>query len=361
MINIIMCGSSGSRPTPSEIFYKENSVRRNIIEGLHRGDALDKIAETLSLNYQEFMRHIKIMEAAGYVSSSRGTYSPGFFVALADEVEVMKGFAEPWGERISTLIQKQENWRVIEDVYKKLSVFPRFSFKRIGLPLVGDFLLDIGMLKVFYKDSTIMPQPSDKFGGNFYVWGVEGGYDSLGRYGSHSESFNDMSVFSFGGGKERKRATLPDAYWGMTAEIGKDGASKIAKAVIAEYVRYYDDATVTISNDSLKYLVKWKYIRKIPEGFRCLAPVYKGKDFPLVRSLAQRMGKIILEQFKDEKRGLDEQFRKLRGSKHSSFAEFFCWFWHLVFSETIDSLIEVGKISKPRLGYEYGVATIPLE
>lgn len=356
-----MCGSKGSRHSPSEIFYKEGlEIRRNIIESLHRGEASNKIAETLSLNHQELMDHVKTMEAAGYVRAFKGTCLPSFFVALADEVEVIKKLAEQWGEQISIVIEKKENWRVIEDTCKKLSFSSRFSFKRIGLPLVGDFLLDVGMLRIFYEDSTLMPEPSDKFGGNFYVWGVEGEAGALGRYGSHGGRFDDVTVFSFGGEKHRNRATLPDAYWRMTAKIGKDKANKIVKTAIAEYIKYYDDATFTISKYSSKYLAEWKYLRETLEGVKCLAPVYEREDFPVVMSLVQHVGKMILEPFKDNKSSLEEQFGKLRGSKHSSFAEFFCWFWHLVFTRTIDSLIKVGKISKPELGYEYGVATVPL-
>lgn len=214
MINIIMCGSAGSRPTPYKIFYMQGlEVRRNIIEELHHGKTIDQIAKTLSISSQQLMNHIQAMEKTGYVKLHEDRYFPNFLVALADEVETVKDIAYSWGTHLTAAIQKQKNWQIIEDTYKRLSVSERFPFRRIGLPLVGDFLLDIGMLGIFYQDATIMPHPSDEYGGNFYVWGIEGAMDALGRYGSHSEKFNDVMVFSFGGEKVRKRVTLPDAYW----------------------------------------------------------------------------------------------------------------------------------------------------
>lgn len=90
----------------------------------------------------------------------------------------------------------------------------------------------------------------------------------------------------------------------MTTIIGKDKADALVKKPITEYLRYYDDATAKISKKSIGHLVEWKYIEKTPGSIRCLAPVYRKTDLPILSSFVEKMGTVVLEQLKETKTNL---------------------------------------------------------
>jgi hypothetical protein len=52
---------------------------------------------------------------------------------------------------------------------------------------------------------------------------------------------------------------------------------------------------------------------------------------------------------------IEDTFKKCKASRYASFAEFFCWLYHLTFTETIDHLIAKQKLKTPIHGYEYWI------
>jgi len=369
-LNVIICGNAdASEYNPSIVFQKQ--IRKGIIVGLHEGYSVESIAKSLNVSKEEVLSHLGFLKDAEFITEKKGRMVPSFFVALKEDVLRTKRAAKCLGEEIEKCYDA--NWDTIMETYHKLSVSRKFGFDRVGFVLIGAYSLD--MIDKFAEEGKIMPKAPKRKGGSFYLWIVENGMEALGRYGMHSGQLGEYCFATFGGEKKRRRSSPPDHKSKILMEEMNennllDAYNKFMKLPISEretlkkkiddvtlktlmdYERKYRDNNYKISRESEKYLREWLYL---DENLTPSAPIYTQKDMDIIRNFVDVMSIQVFNVIYKNLDKIQNSFKKCRASEYADFAEFFCWLYHLTFTETMDCLIRKQKLWQPPCGYEYWI------
>lgn len=121
---------------------------------------------------------------------------------------------------------------------------------------------------------------------------------------------------------------------------------------LMEYEKKYWDSSYEISRESEKLLKEWLYL---DENLQPQAPIYTQKDMEIIKNFVDKMSTYIFETIYKNLSSLQKTFGRCEASKYANFAEFFCWLYHLTFTETMDHLINKQKLKPPPHGYEYWI------
>jgi hypothetical protein len=84
-----------------------------------------------------------------------------------------------------------------------------------------------------------------------------------------------------------------------------------------------------------EYLKKWMYVG---EDLTPLAPIYTKKDLDTIKDFTDKMSIHVFDVVNENLDRIKSAFKECKASGYADFAEFFCWFYHLLFSETLDYL-----------------------
>jgi hypothetical protein len=366
----IICGNAdASEYNPYNAFQPQ--VRKGIIVGLHIGCSVEYMAKSLNVPKKELLNHLEFLRDAEFVIEKNGRMFPAFFVALKEDVLRTKKASIDLGEKLAKLYEAR--WESIIETYRKLSVSSRFNFDRVGFVLVGAYSLD--MIEKFAEEGKIMPKAPKRKAGSFYMWGVENGMNALGRYGMHSGQLGEYGFATFGGEKERRRCSPPDhGSKILMEEMGESNAiiaySKFIKLqsferetlkkrvdektlkALMEYEKKYQDSNYKISQESEKRLREWLYL---DENLTPQAPIYTQKDIDIIKNFVDDISTNIFEIIYKNHDKIQNTFRKCKASEYADFAEFFCWLYHLTFTETMDHLIRAQKLRQPAHNYEFWI------
>ncbi|MEM2739077.1 MAG: hypothetical protein QXK93_08855 [Candidatus Bathyarchaeia archaeon] len=368
--DVIICGSAdASEYNPYIVF--QTQIRKGIIIGLHEGYSVKSIAKSLNVSKQEVVSHLGFLRDAEFIREKNGCIVPAFFVALKEDVLRTKRAAKRLGVELAELYKT--HWDAVVETYHKLSVSSRFDLDRVSFVLIGAYSLD--MIDKFAVEGKIMPKAPKRKAGSFYMWGVEDGMETLGRYGMHSGELGGYGFATFGGERERRRTSPPD-HWSkfLMEEMDEDNPlnaynkfiklqsserealmEKVNEATLKalmEYERRYQDSSHKISRESEKYLKEWLYL---DENLTASAPIYTQKDIDIIRNFVDDMSTYIFDVIHKNLDKIQNTFRKCKASEYANFAEFFCWLYHLTFTETMDYLIREQKLRQPPHDYEYWI------
>ena len=372
--NVIIAGSINIdylNYDPSIVFSP--TTRRGVIIGLHEGRSVEDVARLINAPLDDVLSHLEILEEAGYVIMRGDRIVPSFFIALREDVVRVKELAKHLGVEIAK--RYESNWDLVVEIYSKLSISPRFGFDRVAFVLVGAYSLDVYMLEKFYEEGRLMPRPPRRRAGVFYMWGVEGGAEALGRCGMHSGEAGEYGFATFGCELERRRKAPPDHWselllWLMGEKDLTSALDKLIKLptlerrrvlgeideltvrVLREYEKLYRDEGCRPDPSVEKYLKRWMYI---DESNKPQAPIYTREDLDTIKDFADKMSIHVLNVVYENLSKVESAFRECRASVYASFSEFFCWLYHLMFSETIEYLVARQKLKPPVHGYEYWV------
>ncbi|MGB9676973.1 MAG: hypothetical protein ACPL0C_07300, partial [Candidatus Bathyarchaeales archaeon] len=94
----------------------------------------------------------------------------------------------------------------------------------------------------------------------------------------------------------------------------------------------------------------WLYL---DENLAPTAPIYTKNDMDVIRNFVDDMSTYIFSVIYKNLKEIQDTFRRCKASEYADFAEFFCWLYHLAFTETMDYLIRQKRLSQPIHGYEY--------
>jgi len=75
----------------------------------------------------------------------------------------------------------------------------------------------------------------------------------------------------------------------------------------------------------------------------------------LIKNFVDKMSTHIFDMIYKNLNKLQNTFKKCKASKYANIAEFFCWLYHLTFTETGDHLIRQKRLSQPIYGYEFWI------
>ena len=371
-LSIIIAGSCCTEYDPYEIL--RDHVRRGIVVGLHLGYSVESIARLLGVSKQDVEDHLGYLREADLVVEREERLVTGFFIALREDVVIAKDLARSLGVELGELYRA--SWDTVLETYNRLSASRRYPFSRVGFVLIGAYSLDMGMLRKFAEEGRIMPEAPVRKGGRYYMWGVEDGMENLGRYGMHSAEIGEYGFATFGGERERRRIPPPDySLLRLLAKIlGEENISKalekyvklpareretinkrledMVTRIMGEYERKYQDPSYEINREAAEYLKEWLYL---DENLSPQAPIYTKEDMRIIDEFIDHMSKHILKTIYKNLDKIQSTFRKMKASEYANFPEFFCWLYHLVFSEAIDYLIKEQLLKEPLHGYEYWV------
>jgi DNA-binding transcriptional ArsR family regulator len=205
--NIIIVGSSVLSEY-SPYIALSSQIRRSIVIGLHEGCSVEDIARSIGASRDEVLSHLEFLREAGYVAERSSHLVPTFFIALREEVTRVKELVKRLGVELAK--RYESSWDLVVETYHKLSVSSRFSFDRVAFVLVGAYSLDVYMLEKFAEEGRLMPRAPRRRAGSFYMWGIEGGANALGKCGMHSDRAGEYGFATFGCEEERKRKAPPD-------------------------------------------------------------------------------------------------------------------------------------------------------
>lgn len=369
-VDVIICGNADAcEYNPHSAF--QDQIRKGILISLHENYSTSDIATLLEVSEREVLNHLEFLKDAEFVKEKEGRIVPSFFVALKDDVLIVKKASKRLGEEIARCYEAR--WDYVIETYHKLSVSSKFDFDKVGFVLIGAYSLD--MIDKFAEEGKIMPKAPKRKAGHFYMWAVENGMDALGRYGMHSDQLGEYEFATFGGEKERKRTSPPDhrakllmeemnendaqnAYnrfiklHSSEREALKKKVDEATLKALREYERKYQDNSYKISCQSEKYLKQWLYLN---ENLMPSAPIYTQIDMDIIRTFVSEMSACIFEIIYNNLDEIQSTFKKCKASRYANFSEFFCWLYHLTFTETMDYLIKKQKLKSPPCGYEYWI------
>lgn len=368
--DVIICGNADAgKYNPYNVFQSE--IHKGVVVGLHMGYSLGYIARLLNISKADLLSSLRFLREAEFVVEKGGRIVPSFFVALKEDVSRAKQVSMDLGEELAKLYEAY--WKTVIETYRKLSVSSSFSFDRVGFVLIGAYSLD--MIDKFADEGKIMPKAPMRKAGSFYMWGVEDGMDALGRYGMHSGQIGAYGFATFGGEKERRRTSPPDhqhkilmkemdednlinAYNKFTKlpdsekEAFRKRVDEATLRALREYERRYQDSNYKISPESEKLLREWLYL---DENLTPSAPIYTPKDMKIIKNFVDKMSTQIFDIIYKNLNKLQNTFKKCKASEYADFAEFFCWLYHLTFTEAMDHLIRQKRLNQPPHGYEFWI------
>jgi hypothetical protein len=370
--NIIIAGSSVLSEYNPYIALS-SQIRKVIVIGLHEGCSVEDISKSINTSRDEVLNHLEFLREAEYVAERGDRLVPTFFIALREEVAKVKGLAKHLSAELAK--RYESSWDLVVETYHKLSVSSRFSFDRVAFVLVGAYSLDVYMLEKFAEEGRLMPKAPRRKAGSFYMWGIEGDANALGKCGMHCGRAGEYGFATFGCEEKRKRKAPPDHFSELLLELmnERDLTSALIKLIklpssererifkeieeatsriLREYERRYYDSKYKLSYEVEEYLKKWMYV---DEDLIPLAPIYTKKDLDIIKDFTDKMSIHVFDVFNENLDRIKDAFKECKASEYADFAEFFCWFYHLLFSETLDYLVAKQKLKPPVHGYEYWV------
>jgi hypothetical protein len=296
-------------------------LRMGLLRGLHDGLAVPQLAERLGLTPDDVRQELASVVVASLAVEEDGGYCSTFLIADAEETRRVEAHARGAGRALADALLT--HWAEVEATYRELAIARTWGLREVGFVLVGDRILDVGLLRALAREGTLMPPAPARPGpgrpdARYYFWMIEGDPDHLGRYG-------------------QRRNTLPWEGWALLTfgqyQVGearneaRDALEAAARAVLAAG----QAPTPKALAGSL--------------GLPAVAP----RDASRWAELGRRLGAELLRVY----RGREDEIRTLHAGLRASrylpngFAEFFCWYDHLAYAHALDALAAEGMLAIP--------------
>jgi hypothetical protein len=292
--------------------------RRQLLFLANQNHSFNELSQLLSITREELRADIDMLRDYSLVldgSDAHEHVTPTFLIASAKQVLQVTALASEIGRELAQRLL--DHWTELEEAYPNLHMSKKTSFENAAFLIVGDLILDVGLLSALAKDATLMPKaptrPSpDRPDARYYVWMIEGKAEDLGRYGQRASALPWKSWLHITYGQ----------YW-------IDGRLNEAREA------HDDEAKRALeSADSPSALAAQLNIPFLNED----DTIQWGQT---MEPHTQRLVDVYLSA---ESR-LKECFHDLTTA--GVFAEFFCWLDHLAYGHAIDALAEEGVLEIP--------------
>lgn len=300
-------------------------LRRQLIRALHDGLTAEELAATFGLSTENATAELAPLVDASLVHQADDTYVPSFFVADADETCAGAKLADHIGRQLAEFLLNR--WGEFVETYRRMAIHGDHEFASVSFLLVGDLILDVGLLDALARDGRLMPRaPARPSPGHpdahYYFWMIDGSHDHLGRYG-------------------QRAIDLPWAPW-----------------IHVSFGQYWIDGVLNQPRDDHYRNV----LRILDEGgadspeqlARAIrAPVIGKDDSLLWRRTARKTAGGLVGVYRDAEPALRAYFGSTRSAnaQTAAFAEFFCWFDHVAYASAIDVLADEGVLRIPESRY----------
>jgi hypothetical protein len=276
-------------------------------------------ARAVGLTAGRLDAELAVLTAASLVGGTLGARRPAFFIAASDELPGLDVRARELGQALAK--QLEQRWPLFQERYAQLGPRRNRHLLDDAFFLVGDLVLDVGLLDALAAETTLMPpappRPSpDAPEARYYAWLIEGPRSLLGQYGQR------VTPLPW---RRYELRTFGDYWTGDEPNYGRVAVEERARSLAPDL-------------ESINALAEgvnvWSYTDADAAHWWAFA---RGEARLLAATLAAH---------EDELRGL---FAGLRATQlpGTSFGEFFCWYDHVIYAHAIDALTDGGLISMP--------------
>lgn len=296
-------------------------TRKRLLRALHDNVAISEIATTLGMTASDIQDELTPLITAHLVMRHGEHYQPAFFIASATETQRVTEHAHDTGRMLANRLLAQ--WDEIESTYQQLVISRDWAFSDLAFLLVGDRILDIGLLDAFARDGKLMqPAPArpspDSPKARYYFWMIEGAEDQLGRYG--------------------QRATpLPWENWYLLTfgQYRLNGRSNQAR-----------EALESKAHDALEEN-QVNHLRTLAELLNI--PAFDQEDTHRWSKYVQSSADDLMRIYRNRGGSMRQLYTTLHASRYApyGFSEFFCWYDHVAYAHALDVLASANVLSIP--------------
>ena len=281
-----------------------------------------EIAAALGIPSERLDDDLAALASAGIVSLVDGCVHPLALIVNASEVAAADRVARGIGAQMAHIVEHA--WPLIEAVWRGLTIAEHASFADLSFLLVGDRLLDVGLLDALASDGRLMPPAPPRNdtadpAARYYLYVIEGDESALGQYG------------------QRSRPLPWDCWHHLT--FGRYGTTEARNPT-------RDQLDVEL-RDALREPGRVKS----PEALASLLglPLFAASDAQRWDEFARALAGEIVGVYRAEERALRDLFASLRCARTSlsTPGELLCWLDHLAYAHAIDALVASGRIVMP--------------
>jgi hypothetical protein len=295
--------------------------RLRLLHAMHDGASADELARALDLDPDVVHSEIAPLVDFSLVVEDSDIFRANVLVATEEETRRVDAHASALGLQLAERLVGQRE--ALQHDYEKLDVSGQWSFDDLAFLLVGDRILDVGLLDALARDGTLMPsapaRPSPtQPDARYYFWLIEGEHDLLGKYGQRVTS-------------------LPVDGWDLLT---------FGQYTIGDEV---NTAREEVERSAIEFLTASP--NRTPQDLaRVLQlPSFDRSDTARWGEVAQRQSEDLLSVYLEARPSLDDLFHSLTAASApgTSFGEFFCWYDHVAYAHAIDALDEAGMLTIP--------------
>lgn len=253
------------------------------------------------------------LHAASLLAIGAGRYRPAFFIADRAETVRIDRHARALGAQLADALLTR--WATLERHYATLALSRTQTLTKLAFLLVGDRILDVGLLDSLAADGGLMPaaparpSPTDP-AARYYFWLIAGEAAQLGRYG-------------------QRVTALPWPGWEL-ATFGQyqlDGQPNTARETLEMRVQ---DTMHVAAQDTTPATIAATFA----------LPFFDRDDAARWATVERDTAAALVAVCKANESDLGALYTSLRasGTAPTGFGEFFCWYDHLAYAHAIDAL-----------------------
>jgi DNA-binding transcriptional ArsR family regulator len=297
-------------------------LRKGLLRALHdRPRSGSELAAAFGMSRAEVESELEPLIEARLVQERERGYQPTFFIAdVAETLRVAADARDTGGTLGRWLLGR---WDDIRSAYEQLAISRDHAFRDVTFLLVGEMILDLGLLDALSRDGTLMARPParpnpDHPEARYYFWMIEGDPCHLGNYGASEVNLDwlDWALLTFG-------------------QYYIDGAPNQARRDFVAEARDRIAAGQSSSPGGLAEILCVPIIGR--------ADVTRWQE--CVRWCAEGLLKVY--------RGREDTLRLFYSTLHAGsyapygFGEFFCWYDHVAYGYALEELEGEGALSIP--------------
>ena len=296
-------------------------LRMRLLRGLHDLPVNTNLASALGLTETMLNQEVAALQAASLVSERHGRLRPNFVIADAVEAARVAAHAREAGDELAA--QLALNWAAIDADYRRMAVSAEFALADIAFLLVGDRVLDVGLLDALALDRRLMrsaplrpaPRTPDA---RYYFWMIEGDADYVGWYGQRTNklAWTEWQLITFG-------------------RYQSDGMPNTARNAFEAHARAVTDANRTLNP------------MRLARSLQIAAVTLE--DARIWAEAAAHYARRLVEVYLRSVDALRQLYAGLGAHAYApdGFGEFFCWYDHLAYAFAIERLADNGYLQIP--------------
>ena len=333
--------------------YPEVDItKKNLIELcvlLHEKCTLEEIKQHFQWSHEELTNRLELLMKEDLIRFIDERYIPNMMIISLIEGNKLYENMDKIAYSVYVLIK--ENLNKIKEETFRIEALKKFEFEKISLFILSNIIMDSIQIdnveELFLK--TTRTAHKDK---NYYfslqekVPGAE--EEAFGIYGNMIREYGNICYGLYG--KFRSGInfhTIMDDY------INKNFCDTLGESLnlkksflLSEMIKYHQDKN---------YEIKPSYIDafnalEIMEGKSIDVPIFSMEEYDELYNIANIIRKPYIRILEENRLALQEQYIKSIYSEEISFAEYFIWWYHLLYSRVTEMLIEKGLISIPKGG-----------